>query len=82
MPKKHNANVIINSNHVKVSKDGVTTGFHSPGRKTVLCAGVRKQKIDAFKAMGIKRTDGPVRRRHTLAGFRVPFLLDYTHASL
>ena len=51
--KRHNAEVVINSNHVKVSKNGTTTGFQSPGRKEVLHAQVRKQKIDAFRAMGI-----------------------------
>lgn len=51
--KRRDAKITINSNHVKVSKNGVTTGFSSPGKKDTLIAGVRKQKIEAFMAMGI-----------------------------
>lgn len=47
------ANVKQNGGHVKVSLNGVTTGFQSPGKKQFLIASVRKQKIEAFKAMGI-----------------------------
>jgi len=51
--RKHGAEVVINSNHVKVSNDGVTTGFHSIGKKEAMPNSVLKQKIEAFKAMGI-----------------------------
>ena len=51
------AKVKINSNHVKVSTGNVVTGFSSVGRKNVLNSGVRKQKIEAFMAMGIAWDD-------------------------
>ena len=51
--EKAGATVTINSNHVKVSKNGVTTGFQSPGKKCDLNTPVRKLKIEAFQAMGI-----------------------------
>jgi hypothetical protein len=51
--KKTGADVTINSNHVKISKNGVTTGLHSPGKKIDLINSVRKHKVEAFKAMGI-----------------------------
>ena len=51
------ATVTINSNHVKISKYGVTTGFQSAGRKTDFKMGVLKQKIIAFQAMGIAWDD-------------------------
>ena len=55
--KQRGCDAVINSNHVKISKNGVTTGFQSPGRKEDLPSVVRKQKIEAFKAMGIAWDD-------------------------
>ena len=51
--KQRGCEEVVNRNHSKISKNGVTTGFQSPRRKEYLPAHVRKQKIEAFKAMGI-----------------------------
>jgi hypothetical protein len=51
--KSRGCEVVINSNHVKVMLNGVTTGFQSPGKKQELQNSACKQKIEAFKAMGI-----------------------------
>ena len=51
------AAVKINSNHAKVTKNNVTTGFASIGTKKDVQYGARKQKIEAFKAMGIAWDD-------------------------
>lgn len=51
--RKKGAKVTINSNHAKISKNGVVTIIASPGRKKYLHIGARKQQIVSFSAMGI-----------------------------
>jgi len=51
------------SNRVKVTKNGVTTGFHQVGEKTDLDLAVRKQKIEAsYKPWALLGVHEPVGR--------------------
>ena len=51
--RKKGARVVVNSNHVKVSKNGTISTFWSIGKKRDLMRSGRKEKIQDFMAMGI-----------------------------
>mmetsp|Transcript_31021 Transcript_31021/g.64725 ORF Transcript_31021/g.64725 Transcript_31021/m.64725 type:complete len:241 (-) Transcript_31021:44-766(-) len=51
--KNSGAIISISGSHVKISKNSITTGVHSTGKKFFVKSGIRKSIIDAFKAMGI-----------------------------